>query len=143
MNIRRLVIRAMLVSLALAAAAGILGVLVPGRDSVWRVVMTALTTAIACGLMLGATRWIDRPAARASSLVSMAIIVVEFVLCVALIWGLGKFLPGSYDEEQIGLTMLWLALCGFPAAAFVRMSRSVAARIAGYVGIGAAIATFL
>jgi hypothetical protein len=143
MNIRRLAIRAMLASLALAAAAGILGVLVPGRDAVWRVVMTALATAIACGLMLSATRWIDRPAARAASLVCMGVIVAEFLLCVALIWGLGKFLPGPYDEEQLGLTMLWLALCGFPAVPFVRMTRSAAARVAGYVGVGAAIVTFL
>jgi rRNA maturation protein Nop10 len=143
MNLRRLAIRAMLVSLAFAAAAGILGVLVPGRDAVWRVVMTALATAIACGLMLSATKWIDRPTARAASLVSMAVIVVEFLLCVALIWGLGRLLPGPYDEEQIGLTMLWLALCGFPAVAFVRMTRSAAARVGGYVGVVAAGVTFL
>src|SRR5439155_16182109 len=110
MLLRTWLIRIMLAFLALAALGGILGVLAPGMEVVWRMVSTAVATAVACALMLAATRFIDRPDARLSSLYAMAVILAEFLLALSLIWQLPQnLLPGRYANEIIALAMLYIA----------------------------------
>src|SRR4051794_4883044 len=88
---RRILLKLMLTSLALAAAAGVLGVLSPGgSELVWRLVWTALVTSIGCALLMAASRLIEKPEMRPSSLVAMSVVLIEYLLGLAMIWGLPR-----------------------------------------------------
>src|SRR2546421_1665451 len=145
MLLRTCLIRIMLAFLALAALGGILGVLAPGMDVVWRMVSTAVATAVACALMLAATQFIDRPEARLSSLYAMAVITAEFLLALSLIWELPQnLLPGRYANGIIALAMLYIAISQGPAAGFIRLVHRPSTRIAGITGVaGMAVALLM
>jgi ssDNA-binding Zn-finger/Zn-ribbon topoisomerase 1 len=145
MSIRAWLIRVMLTFLALAALGGVLGVMTPGTDAIWRLVWTAGTTALACALMLGATRFIERPETRNSSLYAMAVILAEFLLALSLIWDLPEaLLPGRHQDWMIALAMLWIGLTQLPAVGFMRLVARLASHVAGIIGVaGSGVATLL
>jgi hypothetical protein len=138
MNIRQIIVRGMLISLALAACAGVLGILVPGRDTVWRVVWTAAATGIACGLILAATRFIEKPQMQPSAYFASALILVEFLLTVGLIWDVPRMLGISRSSDSWGITMGLLLLGGVGGTACMRLLPQQAMRIASFAGLGIA-----
>jgi hypothetical protein len=142
MPLRTWLVRIMLGFLALAALGGVAGILVPGTDVVWRLVWTAVTTSVCCALLLAATRFVDRPGNRGASLYSMAVIVVEFLLALALIWEVADvILPGRDAWWRLLAAMGFIAMTQFPAVPFVRMLPRPTTRIAGVVGVaGLAVA---
>src|SRR5262245_32645879 len=134
MGFRRILLRIMLWSLAAAAGLGILAMLFFREETIWRVIGTAVITAIAAGLMLACTRGADNPKARTAGVLAMALVVLEFMLAMLLIWATSlSFIFGGRREEEIGLTMFALAVTGIPAVAMVRLLQVPKARFASPV----------
>jgi hypothetical protein len=142
MPMRKVLLRAMLWSLGLAAAAGVLAVLSGGDEIVWRVVGTGFVTALACGSLLPFSPMFDQEKTRAVGLSGLAAVVVEFLLALALIWEVPQLLFGLQWEEELALTMLFFAL----AAVLLALARLLAnrphSRLAGSLGVGATAVTF-
>src|SRR6476659_9900720 len=111
MPLRRIFLSVILIALALAAAAGVLGVLTQSGSGMWRIVGTMITTAVAAALMLAASRPVDRPNSRPAALLAMALILAEFLLTLMLIWGLAQSLCGRQEEEVL-LTLFDIAVAG-------------------------------
>jgi hypothetical protein len=142
-NNRRLLLYAMLASLALAAAAGVLGVLSPGQEVIWRLVGTAFLTSIACALLLAASRFIEKPQMRFSSIAGMSLVVVEYLLGLLLVW---EVVFSNYVSESIGLSMLAIAGAGIPIVVMLRVMMKPDGRlaaIAGLVLLGLSLLTML
>src|SRR5437588_9539092 len=112
MPLRKLVLRIMLVSLGLAAAAGASAVFVGGRELVWRIVLMGIATAVACGLLLAAAMLVDGERSRPAGLLGMAAIVAEYLISLALIW-FDSFNNSSF--ESVWLTALAILLATPPA----------------------------
>src|SRR5690242_18298720 len=95
MGQRQLLLRIMLWSLALSAVAGVAAVLLGGQDVIWRVAGTGAAAAVASGLLMAASRLVDREITRPAGLLAMAATVAEFLLGLTLIW---EFAPwnGAY-----------------------------------------------
>ena len=86
MPLRKLLIRVMLWSLGVTAVAGAAAALLSAGDVGWRIVATGVITAVAAGLMLPFSILADKPGARREGLLGMALVVLEFIGALALIW---------------------------------------------------------
>jgi len=134
-DLRKVILKILLGSLAVAAVAGILGVFV-ARDVIWRVVGTGFLTAVAALLMLPLSHMIDRHTMRAAGLLGMSAVVVEFTLILMLIWELAGVFGSSWRVEQA----LW-STAGIVAGSTVAAMGCLLAlhrsdiRIAGMVGL--------
>jgi len=142
MPMRKVLLRAMLWSLGLAAAAGVLAVLSGGDEIVWRVVGTGFVTALACGLLLPFSPMFDQEKTRAVGLSGLAAVIVEFLLAMALIWEVPELLFGLQWEEELALTMLFFAMAAVLLALACRLADRPHSRLAGSVGVVATAVTF-
>jgi hypothetical protein len=140
-ELRKTILRLLLGSLALAAAAGVLAVLLPIDEVMLRVSLSGVTTAVAAGLLMLFSLLIDRERFRPAGLFGSAVVVLEFLVAMVLIW-LG-FLLSWRVEEELGLTMGLLALAGIPITGYLLLVRSAAGRIAGFVGTATATLMFI
>lgn len=139
MNIRKLSLRVMLWSLAAGAASGAGAMLLFEAEVIWRVVGTAITTAVAAGLMMALSMMADREKARDAALLGMGAVVSQFLLVLALIW-----LPRwAVDDDHLALTVLWIFLVTPPAMMFLRLGKQPNARRASLVGLALAGAVLL
>jgi hypothetical protein len=141
MPLRRIFLRVILLALALAGAAGVLGVLTQSWSGMWRIVGTMITTAVAAALMLAASRPVDRPNSRPAALLAMALILAEFLLTLLLIWGLADALGGR-SEEEVAVTLFDIAVAGLPAVFFLRVLMTRAGRVPAVVGLVLCTACF-
>jgi len=133
MTLRRVLLHVMLWSLGIAAVIGALGILVSSNESIWRIVGTVVTTAVAAGLMLPMTIFSERPRGHSAGVAGMALVIAEYLLGLALIW---DFAPSQGDSwEQLALTMWWLALTGVPAIVFLRLLTVPMAELAARTGL--------
>lgn len=108
MAFRKLLLRVMLWSLALAAAGGVLAVLFSGHETAWRVVGTMVTTAVAAGLMMWMSVLSERPRTREAGFLGMCVVVAEWILAEALIWDIRWAVGLGYQfEEAVGMSMLF------------------------------------
>jgi hypothetical protein len=98
-DLQKLILRILLGSLALAAAAGVLAVLF-ANDVVLRVMGTGFVTAGAALVMLPLSKWVDRKEKRPAGLFGLAAVVIEFILVLMLIWEVHDVLPGQRDWED-------------------------------------------
>src|SRR5687768_13859278 len=143
MPLRKLLLRVLLASLALAALFGAAGVLLAEFDAMWRVAGTAFWTAVCAAILLGASVAVDRPAARLAGLVGIALVTAEYLVILGLIW---EFLPSlaGLDIEDLLFALAWIIpLCGVPAVVSLRMTHAPVTRIAGWTGVGLAVAAFV
>src|SRR5437870_12216345 len=88
MPLRKLLLRVVFVSLALAAVLGAAGILLAGHDTIWRVVATAVATAGGALLMLSVTKLVDKPQSWAAGVLAIILIVIEFLVALSIIWEL-------------------------------------------------------
>ena len=109
----------MLASLGLAAVAGASAVFVAGHELTWRVVITGVVTAVACGLLLAASMLVDGEKSRAAGLVGMAAIIAEYLVALVLIW-FESFNNSAF--ESFWLTALAILLAAPPAMLFLRLA---------------------
>jgi hypothetical protein len=137
MNLRRILLRVMLISLALAALVGAASVLVLPAGDVWRIFGTGILTAGACAILLPVSLLTDKPKWRAAGLAAMAAVLIEYLLSLLLIWH-----PVSTDWEQLGLTLLFFTFVSIPAVALVQIAGTITGRWAGRIGVALAGAEF-
>jgi len=119
MPLRKLVLRIMLVSLGLVAAAGASAVFVAGHALVWRIVLTGICTAVACGLLLAASMLVDGEKSRTAGLLGMAAIISEYLIVLVLVW-FESFNNSAF--ESVWLTALAIFLAAPPAMLFLRLA---------------------
>jgi hypothetical protein len=112
MPVRTILLRLMLWSLGLAAATGVLAVLLQGGDLVWKLVGTGITTALACALMIPASLLVDREPVRWAGLLGMSAVIVEFLMALSLIWEIARplLLYVTNVEIKVASTMVFLGL---------------------------------
>jgi MFS family permease len=139
---RKVLLRLMLGSLGFAAAAGVLAALSGGDQTVWRVVGTGFATALACGLMLPFTPMLDQEKTRTVGLSGVAVILVEFLLAMALIWEAPELLFGLQWEVELAQTMLFFGLAAVALAPARKLAAEPQGRLAGRVGVGTIVVTF-
>lgn len=140
MPFRRLLLRVMLWSLALAAVGGVLAVLFSGRSTIWEIVGTMAVTAVTSALMIWMSVLSEREKTREAGLLGMALLAVEWVGAEILIWNLHqRFALGYAFEEQIGLSMLFGAATGALAMIALGLWRRKGFELAGRVGMLLAI----
>lgn len=135
MPTRKLLFRVLLWSLGIAAVSGVGAALLGSIESIWRVPTTAIATAVAAGLMLIASVLADRPKVREAGLTGMALVVALYLLTLALTWVPGQ---GLRFEQSIGLTILFLGICGVVAVGYLSLIRLRNAMVAGWTGVGLA-----
>jgi len=141
MELRRILLRILLVALALAALAGVVGVLAAGGKTVWQIVWTAGVTAVAVGIMFPFSWMIDKQKWRAGGLGGMIWAVVAYLLATGLIWEFGAF--GSWRvQECVGLTLVSWILCGLPAVILLAFAGIPQGRIAAWTGVWLAAGVF-
>lgn len=142
MPLNKVVLRMMLWSLGLAAATGVLAALFGGGETVWRVVGTGFVTAFACAALLPFSARIDREETRATGLVGMAVVLVEYNMALALIWEVTQILFGRDWQQQLGKTMIFFGVASALLALSYRLAIEPHSRLAASVGAGATIFTF-
>jgi len=140
---RVVLLRIMLWALALAAVIGVAAVLFEGGWLAWRVVGTAISTAIACALLMAASRLVDREKSRASGLLGMVGVIIEFLGSLALIWELPSHLLRGRFEDEIFLTLLALGLAVLLCMVLLRAAHSRSAVVAARTGIYVTIVTLV
>lgn len=133
MDLRRVILRVLLVSLGLAAVCGVLAVLLASSDALGRTSGTCLMTAAAAGLMLPLTVLLDRPQLRASALTGMVTITAIYILVLAVIWVERAF--GWPWEDELLVTALMTAVVGAAASNLVRLLHAPRTRLAGFAGL--------
>lgn len=142
MTLRIVLLRVMLWTLALSAATGVLAVLLQGGSLVWRVVGTGFTAAVACALMLPASTWIDREKSRPAGLMAMAVVIVEFLLAMSLIWEVPRNVWGVFWEEELGATMFFFGVTAVLIMGFLKLLQEPHGAVAGRVGAAVTLAIF-
>ncbi len=133
---RRHILKAVLWSLAVAAVAGVLGVMVTSQV-IWRVAQTGFVTAMAAGVLLLLLRVGDRRQMQAACAVGTAALAVEFLLILMMIWEAPR-LAGVYSESLLTVTVFLVAASGGAAMIFLRLLQAPAGRWSGYVGLAQA-----
>jgi hypothetical protein len=132
MPLRKILLRVMFCSLGAAAAGGAISILLlPEQESVWRILGTALLTAGAAAVMLAASLLIDKPKSRSTGLLGFALVIIEYLLGLTLIWNMGSW----RWEESVGLSILCIAATGLPAMFFLRITQTELARWAAWTGL--------
>lgn len=142
MQLRKILLRVMIWSLAVAAVLGALAILTSGSDIIWRIAATTGVTAACAAILMAASLLLNKDTGRASGLVGMWATLVAALLTLALIWELDDLLPSPHTEESTALTLGFLALCTIPAMGFLRARHSPPLRIASIVGVILTVLTF-
>jgi hypothetical protein len=138
MKVRKVLLRIVFASLALAAGFGAAGVIFAGHDTLWRIVWTCAATAVGALLVLGASSLLEREETWLPGVLAIILVVGEYLLDLGLIWeGFGQ------AKDQATLTAQFLALTGFPALVFLGMLRRPATLVAARLGLAACAASFL
>jgi hypothetical protein len=138
MTVRRVLLRIVFASLALAAGFGAAGVIFAGHETLWRIVWTCAATAVGALLVFGSSRLLEREETWPPGVMSLLLFVAEYLLSLGLIWEVF-----GQAEDQAGLTGLFLALTGLPALVLVGIQRRPATVVAARVGLAACAASLL
>jgi hypothetical protein len=138
MTVRKVLLRIVFGSLALAAGFGAAGVIFAGHDTLWRIVSTCAATAVGALLVLGSSSLLEREETWPPGVMSVLLFVGEYLLTLGLIWEVF-----GQAQDQAGLTVLFLALTGVPALVFVGILRQPVTFVAARVGLAASAVSFL
>ena len=141
-DLRRHIIKGILVSLGAAAVAGILGVLI-SNDVIMLVMYSAATTAVAALLLMPLAGMVDRPQMRSAGLLGVILVIVEYLLSVAMIWDLQRALSGrGRNDEELIMTAFLIVGCGIPAMMALRGLHRDSTYRAARVGLALTTAVF-
>lgn len=143
MPLRNVLLRAMLWSLAFAAATGVLAVLFQAGYLVWRVVGTGFATAVACGFMMLVSGMIDREQSRPGGLLGMAAVIGEFLMALILIWEVPRRLFWLSWEAEISVTMFIFGVAAVVIIHLLQLRHEPYAQLAARVGIYVTLVTFV
>ncbi|MHC4218156.1 MAG: zinc ribbon domain-containing protein [Planctomycetota bacterium] len=133
-DLRKIILKVLLWSLALAALAGVLAVLV-SSDVIWRVVATGFLTAAAALIMMPLSIMVDRKKLQSAGLFGIVSVVVQFILVLALIWEVHTVVPGRRGWESVMMTIGAVGVTSVAAMVSLIGLHRPDARIAGFVGL--------
>jgi len=142
MQLRKLLLKVMIWSLAAAAVLGALAILTSGSDIIWRIAGTTGATAVCAAAMMAASLLLNKETGRAAGLVGMAAALIATLLSLLLIWELDDLIPTVHSELTVAATIGFILLCVIPAMAFLRLRHLPAGRVASNVGIILTALTF-
>jgi hypothetical protein len=135
-GLRRILLRIMLGSLALAALSGASAFLLSEYDTIGRVVGTCFAAAVAAVLLLFLSLLADREKTRAAGLFGMGLVLTEFILTLVMIWGEPLF---HWDIFwRFGATAGWLAPVGLAVMVYLFALEFKGARWTSRVGLACA-----
>lgn len=140
MELRRVLLRILLIALALAALAGVVGVITAAGETIWRIVATAITTAVAVAIMFPFSLMMDRSKSRGGGMAGMVWTVVAYVLIVGFIWSTG--IARGNLTASLALTLVSWTLCGLPAVFLLSLVTFPQTRIAARAGVALAGVAF-
>ncbi len=140
---RKLILKVLLWSLALAAVAGVLAVLL-ASDVIWRVMGTGFLTAAAALLMMPLSLMVDRQKSQPAGLFGLAAVVVEFILILMMIWEVNTLVGGGWELfRSLWMTVNVAAGSSVAAMIFLLARNRREARVAATVGLALTAAFFL
>jgi hypothetical protein len=144
MTFRKFLLLSMLVVLALCAVTGVLAVFTRSEETLWRVVMTAIDTAVATGLLLPMTWLAARPRLRVGALTGMGVVLACWALLLGALWlpDLAGF-PHYRMEEKLLLSTMFTLFMGLPSAVALLVVTFRWARVAVWTFVGGAALAFL
>lgn len=143
LNTQQLLLRIMLWSLAVAGGLGIVAVAFVESSWTWQVVGTGFFTAIACALLIPTSALAEKPSFKIAGFASMFVVLFEYLAMLTLIWELDRFLGTYQTDEQVGLTMLFVALATLLIVGLLWASHTRFGKAAAWCGIGVAVVTFI
>lgn len=130
--LRKRLLHLLLWCLAASAASGVLTVLVPQRDLLWRITAMGFVAVAAIGLMIPLSLLADRERFRTAGLFGMFACVGAFLISSGLIWaGLG----GWRMEERFGLTLILVIFMSPAIVGLLCLRAWIGGRVAGVVGL--------
>jgi len=129
---RQILLRVMLWSLGIAAAVGAFAMLFFQEEMIWRVVATAVNTAVCAAAMLGFSVLSERDKSRTAGLLGVAFVAAEFLLILLLIWIVDAQLG---LEGQILGTIGAVAAGAVPGMIMLRVRESPRAKVAATLGL--------
>lgn len=132
---RRAMLKLLMGCLALLAVTGVAGVVVGEWDFMGRVMATCFGGAVAAGLMMRASGWIDQPARRRVGLWAMWLAVIQFAIYFFAVWT-SSFLGRYYRlEERLWLTLFFVMATGWWSVRFVAALEKPDQRRAARLGL--------
>ncbi|HNO76518.1 MAG TPA: hypothetical protein PKN33_00535 [Phycisphaerae bacterium] len=143
MNTQQLLLRIMLWSLAIAGGLGIVAVAFVESSWTWQVVGTGFFTAIACALLIPTSALAEKPSFKIAGFASMFVVLFEYLAMLTLIWQLDRLLGEYRTEEQVGLTMLFVALATLLIVGLLWASHTRFGKAAAWCGVGVVVLTFI
>lgn len=141
MSIQRMLLRAMLALVGLAALAGVATIFLPAKDFLARIAGTLITSAFAIALALPASKKLDREETRPMGLAMLTAIVPCFVLVLAALW-IGLLFSWRVELEVLA-TALHYAGCAAVLLVALGLSKGEATRVSGRLAIVAALVCFV
>ena len=141
MSLQRMLLRAMLALVGLAALAGVATIFLPAKEFLGRIAATLITSAFAIGLALPASKKLDREETRPMGLAMLTAIVPCFVLVLASIW-IGLVF-GWRVELEMFLTAVHYAGCAVVLLIALGLCKGEATRVSGRLAVVAALVCFV
>jgi hypothetical protein len=142
MTTRQLLLRIMLWALVVAAVIGATAVFLFRGEVAWRVIGTAIATAVAAGLAIPIFFLTERPAARWAGLLGLGAILVQYLLVSAAIWDLARPLF-DVSEEMLALMIAWVFCCTPPGMLLLWATEKPWTKVAGWAGSALTLVVFM
>ncbi len=143
MNFQQLLLRIMLWSLAVAGGLGIVAVALVQSSWTWQVIGMGIATAVACAILIPISALAERLSFQAVGVVGIAVVLLEYVGTMTLIWELPRILGWWGLNEGLFFSMFFLIPAGLLTIGLLWASRTRFGRGAAYAGIGVVLATFV
>lgn len=140
MSLQRMLLRAMLALVGLAALAGVATIFLPAKEFLARIAGTLITSAFAIALALPASKKLDREETRPMGLAMLAAIVPCFVLVLAALW-VGLLFSWRVELEVLA-TALHYAGCAVVLLIALGLCRGEATKVSGWLAVLAALVCF-
>lgn len=135
---QRMLLRAMLALVGLAALAGVATIFLPAKEFLGRIAATLIAAAFAIGMALPASKKLDREETRAMGLAMLTAIVPCFLTVLTAIW-IGLLFGWQVELETLA-TALHYAACAVVFLVALALARGDATRVSGrLVGLAALV----
>jgi hypothetical protein len=135
---RKVLLRIVFWALGLAACFGAAGVIFAGHDTLWRIVGTCAATAAGAFLLLAASRQLDQETTWLPGVMAVALIVIEYLATLGLIWNLFRS-----AQDPAALTMFSLVATAVPAIGFSAIMKRRDGALSARVGLIASAVVFV
>jgi hypothetical protein len=131
MSSRRIILVFLLVALGLSAVTAIFAITAGSDQIVFQIIMAAIVTALAAGLLLPLTLLTDRPTLRLTGFLAMGVVVLSWLSALFLIYLEGPGISSRWRwEDALAFSFIFTLITGIPAVGFSLLQRYRWARFA-------------